>query len=91
LGANIGMAQNRHDPSYSVHNYKHPNKAAEAAKNNYDHLQSFDYHEVKGTAHRHYKAQNNRRVVTEGGVIPAVPVEKNTNSMFSRRNYKRQF
>ena len=83
-------AQRHRDQSYSVHNYKHPNKAAEAASNDYDHLNKFSYKEAKGTRHRNYKAQNHPPV-QEGGIVPQEPIEKPTNSVFSKRNYKRQF
>lgn len=86
-----GYSQNRRDPSYSVHNYKHPNKAEEAAKNDYDHLQKFEYQKIRGNAHRNYKAQNQTSSTYEAGVVPAAPIEKRTNSVFSNRNYKRQF
>src|SRR6187399_1886384 len=85
---NAAMAQKRRDPSYSVHNYKHPNKAAEAKAEGYDDLQKLDYTDVKGTTHRNYKAQN-QSPAQEGAVVPQQPVEKAKNSVFSRRNYKR--
>ena len=38
LGGSIALGQNnvKNDPSYSVHNYKHPNKAAYAKKHKVD-------------------------------------------------------
>jgi hypothetical protein len=84
------FAQHFKDPSYSVHNYKHPNKAAEAREKNYDHLQHFEYANEETPSHRNYKAQNHP-VTGGGGILPTAPTEKNINSIHSRRNYKRQF
>jgi hypothetical protein len=93
LGMTIKL-QAQNDPSYSVHNYKHPNKAAYAKKHNLDKLNYFEYkNESKlDNSKRNYKDQRNvGNESTSGAVITTAPVEKNPNGFFSKRNYKHQF
>lgn len=84
-----------HDPSYSVHNYKHPNKAKIAKEKNLDDLNYVQYNEPTKEnykARHNYKQQNNKRKSNnEGAIVNTKKVEKNTNSVFSKNNYKRQF
>lgn len=91
----------KYDPTYSIHNYKHPNKAREAQqKIKYEKSESYYYvipSEVE--INRNYKQQNNLSKVNtkgikrfyNGEIIPAKREPKNVNSVFSNRNYKRQF
>ena len=85
--AKINAQTKVNDPSYSVHNYKHPNKAAYARKHNLDHLQTFDYiNEEKPQTQlgssRDYKHNQAKEKQRE---------DKNDNGFFSKRNYKHQF
>ena len=83
------FAQSKNDPTYSIHNYKQPNKATEAAQmmNN---SQAFTYKNEVATDKRNYKNQQNKE--NSGGVLIAtVPVEVNVNNVFSNQNYKSSF
>ena len=84
------------DPGYSRHNYKHPQKAATArAEDN----QTMSASTVAGVDHvanpaatrRNYKLQDRNRKLTDAVLIlPARSVERNTNPLDSKDNYKRQ-
>jgi hypothetical protein len=91
LTLHVTQAQHKNDPTYSVHNYKHLNKATEASENGYEELQHFNYADVKNTAGANYKAQNIQHVTTSSGTLPTTPTEKNVNGIHARGNYKRQF
>lgn len=88
LGAS---AQKRFDNTYSVHNYKQPNKARIAAALNLDKNISHDY----TPATESYYFENNYKntfagVKNNGGVLPVLPVDNNFG-LASSRNYKTQF
>ena len=83
------FAQSKYDPTYSIHNYKQPNKAAEAAQM-MDNSQTLPYKNEVATDERNYKAQDNKQN-TGGAVAATVPVEVNVNNVFSNQNYKSSF
>lgn len=83
------QAQNRFDGTYSTANYKHPNKAATAAKLNLDKQTEQAYEASKGVvAFGNYK---NTFAESEGtgGAMPILPVEIGTG-IASSANYKLQ-
>lgn len=85
----------KYDPSYSVHNYKHPNKAALASKYKLDPMVKLEY--IKATpvmdkAQRNYKAQGRPiQIQLSGAVIPVTHRKDGVNSMHSPANYKHPF
>jgi hypothetical protein len=85
----------KYDPSYSVHNYKHPNKAALASKYKLDPAITFKYIKVTpiaDNAQRNYKNQGVRiQRQLSGAVIPVTPYKEKFNSMDSPANYKHPF
>lgn len=93
--------EHKYDPTYSIHNYKHPNKAREAKqKIKFEKSESYMYvNPSEIESNRNYKQQNNlgksnpviiRRVYKEELTADKKqPI--NQNSVFSNRNYKRQF
>ncbi len=83
------MAQSKYDPTYSIHNYKQPNKATEAAKM-MDNSLNFPYKNEVATDERNYKAQQSK-INTGGAVATTLPVEVNVNNVFSNQNYKSAF
>ena len=94
-----GYSQRSHknDPTYSTRNYKQQNKARVAAEEGYEQPAQLEY--IKPTeesARQHnYKNQmnyNRRRRSESGAVVSTEQVtKKQENSVFSDRNYKRQF
>ena len=80
------------DPSYSVNNYKHPNKAA-YAKANFDQSTKLEYRKGRKLSNINYKQQNSMVAYSEnnGAMAPVKKEEKNRNGWNSKRNYKRQF
>jgi hypothetical protein len=98
LTANAQSAPSRQasDPSYSRHNYKHPQKAAVARAED---TQTISASTVAGLDHvanpaatrRNYKIQDRNRKRTDAVLIlPGKPVERTTNPLDSKDNYKRQ-
>ena len=97
------FAQDNHkyDPTYSIHNYKHPNKAKVAKERiKYDTSGTYVYvAPAEIERNRNYKQQNNLgksystgvRRAYKGEAIPSKKEPVNQNSVFSNRNYKRQF
>jgi hypothetical protein len=85
----------KYDPSYSVHNYKHPNKAALAKKHELDPLITLEYNRptvVLDKAHRNYKVQRGPiQRQPSGAAIPVTPQKERVNSMNSPANYKHPF
>jgi hypothetical protein len=76
------------DPSYSVHNYKHPNKAAIAKKADTARLQNITYMEALVPVSRNYKAQN-VGVARKPQTVQVMSLpSKNT---LINGNYKQQF
>ena len=77
----------KNDPTYSPHNYKHPNKAAAAAKE--ADVSKVEFAEVWAPVTRNYKAQN----ITNERVLVKVPVlaSSETSNVRTNRNYKQQF
>ena len=97
LGIN-GYSQRSHknDPTYSTRNYKQQNKAKVAAEEGYEQPAKLEYvNPTEETAqHHNYKNQMNynRRRNESGAVVSTEEVsKKQENSVFSNRNYKRQF
>ena len=82
----------KYDPSYSVHNYKHPNKAAIAKKHQLDPLITIEYSRPRPAmdkVQRNYKAQGAPiQRQPSGAVIPVAPYKEKFNSMNSPANYK---
>jgi len=70
------------DPSYSVNNYKHPNKAAYARKHNLD--KSVELQTVEVTDNRDYKHPGSRKKTTS----PALAATKASNT---RASYKHPY
>lgn len=69
LGTHFVYSQKgvQHDPSYSVHNYKHPNKAAYAKKHKLDKNVVIETEPVKGN--EDYKHRFNKPEKTNKSVI----------------------
>ena len=86
----VAVAQSN-DPTYSVRNYKQPNKALEATNNNYEALQEFTNKTVSVESSRNYKAQNTFKNAESVVVLRSINNDEVKNSVFSKRNYKRQF
>ncbi|HEX8549651.1 MAG TPA: hypothetical protein VF691_22010 [Cytophagaceae bacterium] len=92
-----GYSQRSHknDPTYSTRNYKQPNKAKVAAEEGYEQTARLEYLKPSEESAQHnYKNQMNynRRRSESGGVISTEEAtQKQENSVFSNRNYKRQF
>lgn len=77
------------DPTYSVHNYKHPNKAAVAKEKNLDRLIHLEYVESGNNAPVNYKQQAGKpSPVIQGALIPSGNEVKSTNALANPRNYK---
>lgn len=86
----FATAQSKYDPSYSMNNYKHPNKAAEAKLVKKEGVDSESYATEKNTQSRNYKAQGNAEEQSGASMI-VLPVEKNVNAVASSGNYKSAF
>lgn len=93
-----GFSQKNHknDPTYSTRNYKQQNKAKVAAEQGYEETARLEYLKPseESAAQHNYKNQMNynRRRTESGGVVSTEEVaKKQENSVFSNRNYKRQF
>lgn len=80
------------DPTYSVHNYKHPNKAQVAKALDLDKQLHLPYVEPSAdNSSANYKAQAKPVGISQhGALIPSQGIEKNVNAMENPRNYKRQ-
>jgi hypothetical protein len=84
------------DPSYSRHNYKHPQKAAAARAEDDQSLSASTFSGLEGQVNpvatrRNYKVQDRNRKRTDALLIlPGKPVERTTNPLDSKGNYKRQ-
>jgi hypothetical protein len=64
-----GICQNSkriNDPTYSTHNYKHPNKAAYAKEHNLDNSAFLETASV--ASNDNYKQPHNKRIVKSSGV-----------------------
>ncbi len=85
----------KNNPMYSIHNYKHPDKAALARKYNLTPVVTLDYIQAApaaDNARRNYKVQAApAQPQVLGGVVPVIPQKKQANSVHSPANYKRQF
>jgi hypothetical protein len=84
------------DPAYSRHNYKHPQKAASARAEDDQSLSASTFSGLEGQVNpvatrRNYKVQDRNRKRTDALLIlPGKPVERTTNPLDSKGNYKRQ-
>ena len=84
------------DPSYSRHNYKHPQKAAAARAEDDQTLSASTFSGLEGQVNpvatrRNYKVQDRNRKRTDALLIlPGKPVDRTTNPLDSKGNYKRQ-
>lgn len=84
----------KNNPTYSIHNYKHPAHAELAKRYNLDHTIVLDYIPViprvdKTT--RNYKIHTGHsQQQVSGGILPTSK-EKQVNGVNSPANYKRQF
>lgn len=84
------------DPSYSRHNYKHPQKAAVAKAEDDQTLSASTFSGLEGQVNpvatrRNYKVQDRNRKRTDALLIlPGKRVERTTNPLTSPDNYKRQ-
>jgi hypothetical protein len=82
------MAQTN-DPSYSIHNYKHPNKAKEAMKA-MEESNTVSYINEQDVQDRNYK--NSVCIANQSGALVATDaIEVNINSVYATSNYKNQF
>ena len=86
----VANAQSKNDPTYSIHNYKQPNKAAEAPLIKKEGVDNEVYVAEENVANRNYKASD-RTLEHNGAAMPAAPVETRTNSLASNGNYKSAF
>lgn len=81
------------DPTYSVHNYKHPDKALLARQLNLNPVNVPEYTEAtadRGVSPLNYKNQ----IRTQRTLAPSKPISTNAqqqNGIESPANYKRQF
>ena len=66
------------DPTYSVHNYKHPNKAAYARKHNLDRMTVLETVEVR--QNDNYKQPRNNGAITKKGALVSRKMDKSTKS-----------
>jgi len=84
MASNLAFGQKgaERDPSYSVNNYKHPNKAAYARKHNLD--KSVELQTVEVTDNRDYKHPGSRKKTTS----PALAATKASNT---RASYKHPY
>ena len=84
------------DPSYSRHNYKHPQKAAAARAEDDQTLSASTFLGLDGQVNpvatrRNYKVQDRNRKRTDALLIlPGNRVERTTNPLDAKGNYKRQ-
>lgn len=79
----FGQKGVEHDPSYSVNNYKHPNKAAYARKHNLD--KSVAIPIVAAEENRDYKHPQSKKIATTS---PAFATRKASNT---RASYKHPY
>src|SRR4051812_26489825 len=86
----LANGQSKNDPTYSVHNYKQPNKAEEAKLIKKEGTDNESYELEKDVNVRNYKVFNTGTQPT-GAAVVAVPVETNTNQLVSNGNYKSNF
>lgn len=85
----VGQDINKNDPTYSVNNYKHPNKAKIAKENSKDEFAAVIYVESKNKASRNYKQQNNSSSAPlEGIVFLSGKKPASTNALVNPANYK---
>src|SRR3954463_15707405 len=82
-GLAFGQKAVDHDPTYSVNNYKHPNKAAYARKHNLD--KSVELPIVASEENRDYKHPGNKKITTTS---PAFGTGKTSNT---RASYKHPY
>ena len=86
LGGHAAFSQDaaKNDPSYSKHNYKHPNKAAYAKKHNLDNSTEIKSGKVK--RNDDYKHSFNKPVESEAPVVKTKTEKDN-----KRRSYKHPY
>lgn len=86
LGGHAAFSQKsvKNDPSYSMHNYKHPNKAAYAKKHNLDDANEIKLSKVK--RNDDYKHGFNKPASSEKPVI-----KTKTEKDRSRKSYKHPY
>lgn len=85
-------AQSKNDPSYSAHNYKHPNKAEYAKEHNLDKNLKLNYERGdRNLSVQNYKRQDVGAEKQSGATVPITKIENNRNGFNSKRNYKSQF
>jgi hypothetical protein len=68
------------DPSYSIHNYKHPNKAAFAKLNNLDKVSSFQL--STSLRNDNYKQPYNVKVQSSASIPVVQESKKKTNASY---------
>lgn len=98
LGTTVAFAQKaKNDPTYSVNNYKHANKAAEARRWKQQENPSPELtrrgaltNETGPQSAANYKAQNRRPATGIVVDAPEVPQQLVKNPSASSRNYKHQ-
>jgi hypothetical protein len=78
----------KNDPSYSIHNYKHPNKADLAKKADLARLEEIPYVKAMVPVSRNYKAQN-LQIARKPEVVSVISVP--SRNATTNRNYKQQF
>ena len=79
------------DATYSVHNYKHPNKSEKAKLYKKEGFVSEAYTEDNSNNTRNYKRQNNNSSTPSGASFKSDPIRKEKNPLTSRNHYKSQF
>lgn len=88
MGSLANAQSSKHDPTYSIHNYKHPNKATEAAKIGQNKTCT-PYLMAENLESRNYKSQITTEINTTS-LAETIPTE-NAGQAFSFHNYKSQF
>ncbi len=94
--AQTSRARQLSDPSYSRHNYKHPQKAAAARSEDNQAISASTSTGMKSIANpaatrRNYKLQDrNQKHPDALLVLPGTIMERNNNPLNSPDNYKRQ-
>jgi hypothetical protein len=78
----------KNDPSYSIHNYKHPNKAEAAKKTDTARLKEILYVKALVPVRDNYKAQN-LVFAKKQEMVQVISLTSHGKSI--NRNYKQQF
>ncbi len=88
----IAKGQSKYDPTYSINNYKQPNKAEVAKDLKNEGVESEGYINESNTnaSHRNYKVFKHDDSPS-GAVVATAPADNNRNALASRGHYKSAF